>query len=63
MSKRLRAQTSTLSIRIPSNMLDNLRRIARQRAFAQDKDITYVDLIREALVKEFPVQPEEASSQ
>lgn len=39
----------SLSIRLPSDQINDLKKIARKLAYEQDKEITYVDLIRTAV--------------
>ena len=39
------------SIRFKSTMINNLKQIAREKSYKQDKNITWADLVREACEK------------
>ena len=45
----------TLSMRVDTKTIEHLKHLARYESFEQDKDITYVDLIRDAISNTYPV--------
>lgn len=47
--------TTPISVRIEERQLDYLKSVARKMAAAEDKDISYVDLIRHAIKETYPV--------
>ena len=47
--------TIPISLRIEQDVLDNLKQIARFESFDRNADITYVDLIREAVLNAYPL--------
>jgi hypothetical protein len=53
------SKLTPVSIRIEEDVIENLKRMARFEAFEQDRDITYVDLIREAIVNTYPMPTNE----
>ncbi len=52
------AQTKTtmpISIRFEADVLENLRRMARYESYERNQDVTYSDLIREAVLQVYPL--------
>jgi len=47
--------TTPISIRLENDVLDHLRRLARYESYKRDKDVTYSDLIRDAVVQVYPL--------
>jgi|GEM_PF-6839332 len=47
--------TTPISIRLENDVLDHLRRMARYESYERDEDVTYSDLIREAVVQVYPL--------
>ena len=39
----------TTSIRLPSNQIEELKKIAREQSYKQDCDISYIDIIRDII--------------
>ena len=50
--------TTPISIRIGERQLDHLKRLARHQAVKDDQDVSYVDLIRQAIELQFPLPKE-----
>ena len=48
-------QTTPITMRVSDSMVDELKMRARRYSFERNKDITYVDLIREAVEKTYSV--------
>ena len=44
-----KTNTAPICVRIPKEHFDALKRIARQRAASEDKDISMPDLVRDAI--------------
>ena len=57
----------TVSIRLPVAFVSHLRAVARQRSASEQRDMTYLDLIRQSLAAAFPVdskpQPRQYTAQ
>ncbi len=49
--------TRQTNIRLPKRMVERLKRVAREQAVEKDRDVSFSDLIREAIEHRFP--PEE----
>jgi len=47
--------TIPVQVRIDEHLFDHIKRTARIRAAAEDRDIDWRDLIREALSEKFPL--------
>ena len=45
----MKPKTTTVTMRMIEEWVEELKRIARTKAYKQDKDITYQDIIKEAL--------------
>lgn len=45
--------TIPVQLRIDEDLLDHIKRIARQQAVKEDRDIDWRDLFRDALAKHF----------
>ena len=48
-------ESKTITIRMKNAYIEQLRVLAREMSFKQNKDITYVDLIRTAIYKEYGI--------
>ena len=48
-------QTRPISIKMPDDVLAHLRQVARWESFERNKDVTYSDLIREAVLMTYPM--------
>jgi len=57
MTKNKDSKLIPISIRIEEDVITNLKRIARHEACKQDRDISYIDLIREAIINTYPMPP------
>jgi len=44
---------TAISFRIDITHINNLKKIARERAYNEEKEITYIDLIREAYEEKY----------
>ncbi len=55
MLKKPDLEAQPVSIRLLKGQIEHLRRIARQRAIDDDKDVSYSDLIRTAVDKTYPM--------
>lgn len=44
-------ETIAITLRLKKELLDKLKKIAREKSFKENKDITYADLIRDATEK------------
>ena len=53
--KRIKTPTAPICLRVPAERLESLKRLARQRALEQDRDVPFTDLVREALDMAFPM--------
>ena len=53
--------TQPLSLRLESDIIEHLRRVARYESFERDADVTYSDLIREAILQTYPM-PKDADA-
>ena len=42
-----------ITFRINSSLLENIKQISREKSAKQKKDISYLDLIRESLEKDY----------
>ncbi len=49
------ADTTPLSLRLEPEIIAHLRRVARYESFERDMDVTYSDLIREAILQTYPM--------
>ncbi len=49
------ADTTPLSLRLEPELIAHLRRVARYESFERDMDVTYSDLIREAILQTYPM--------
>ena len=54
-----KTETQPLSLRLEPDLILHLRRIARYQSFERDEDVTYSDLIREAILQTYPVPKED----
>ncbi len=55
--------TMPINVRLSKPMIEHLKRVARYEAFERDEDITYADLIREAVERTFPMAEGENGNQ
>jgi len=51
-------QTSTVSVRMPNELIDHLKQKARRLSFEQHKNISFSRLITEAAKKVYPMEKE-----
>lgn len=56
--RRLLTQTA-VNFQLPNEVIENLKQVARERAYKQARDVHYVELIREAIDKTFPMPKKE----
>ncbi len=49
------AVTQPVSLRLDIDIIQHLRRVARYESFERDIDVTYSDLIREAILQTYPM--------
>lgn len=49
-----RGRNTTVSLRIREDVLEHLREVARKAAVERQQDISYADLIREAVDRMYP---------
>jgi hypothetical protein len=54
-----KTETQPLSLRLEPDLITHLRRIARYQSFERDEDVTYSDLIREAILQAYPMPKED----
>jgi hypothetical protein len=54
-----KTQTQPLSLRLEPGLISHLRRVARYQSFERDEDVTYSDLIREAILQAYPLPKDE----
>lgn len=47
--------TQPVSVRLDRQVIENLKRVARYESFERDQDVSYADLIREAILQTFPM--------
>ena len=52
-------ESQPVSIRLDKTLIDHLKRVARYESFERDQDVTYADLIREAIVNSYPMPKDE----
>ncbi len=53
-------ETKPISIRIEAELLAHLRQVARYESYERNADVSYADLIREALLQVYPLPDFEA---
>ncbi len=51
--------TTPVSLRLEPNIIQHLRRVARYESFEPDEEVTYSDLIREAILQVYPMPKED----
>jgi hypothetical protein len=49
----MKPKTTTITIRMIEAWVESLKKIARARAYKEDKDVTYQDLIKEAVGEKY----------
>lgn len=54
MSKSPELSPVAVCLRLPEEILHRLKRLARREAMLRDNDVTYADLIREAVAEAYP---------
>ena len=54
-------ESQPVSIRLDKTLIDHLKRVARYESFERDQDVTYADLIREAIVNSYPMPKDETT--
>lgn len=55
MTKEKENKLTPVSIRLEEEVITHLKRVARYESFEQDEDISYVDLIRQAILNTYPM--------
>ena len=53
---RRKLETYPICVRIPKRNLEHMHRLARKMAAEQDRDITFHDLIRDAVSRMYPIE-------
>jgi hypothetical protein len=53
-----KTETQPLSLRLEPELIQHLRRIARYESYERDEDVSYSDLIREAILQTYPMPKE-----
>lgn len=48
-------ETRPISIRLESELLAHLRQVARYESYERNTDVSYADLVREALLQVYPL--------
>lgn len=48
-------ETKPISIRLEAELLAHLRQVARYESYERNTDVTYADLIREAVLQVYPL--------
>lgn len=48
-------QTKPISIRLEAELLAHLRQVARYESYERNADVSYADLIREAVLQVYPL--------
>jgi len=61
--RRTTQPTAPLCFRVPMERFEALKRLARQRAMAEDRDVSTADLCREALDRMYPAAEHVPSQQ
>ena len=56
MSKTIELDSKPISIRFRKGQIDKIKEVARTLSFNEHKDISYVDLIRQAVEKKYPIK-------
>jgi hypothetical protein len=46
--------TQPVSVRLDKSTIEHLKRVARYESLERDKDLSYADLIREAIERTYP---------
>ena len=46
-------KTITITMRMPEKWVEKLKEIAREKAYKSNKDITYLDLIKESVNEKY----------
>jgi len=49
----MRPKTTTITMRMIEEWVNELKRIAREKAYKEDKDITYQDLVKDAVYEKY----------
>lgn len=52
-------ESQPVSVRLDKAIIEHLKRVARYESFERDQDVTYADLIREAIVNSYPMPKDE----
>lgn len=52
-------ETQPVSLRLERRVIENLKRAARYESFERNQDVSYADLIREAIVNTYPMPSDE----
>ena len=53
-----KTDTQPLSLRLEPEIIQHLRSIARYESYERDEDVSYSDLIREAILQTYPMPKE-----
>ena len=53
--KNGQAKSTTISMRMQIETLEHLRHLARQQAVKENRDVSFADLIREAVARLYPL--------
>ena len=48
-------ESMPISIRMRKDVLEHLRKMARYESYERDEDVSYVDLIHEAILQVYPM--------
>lgn len=48
-------KTMPINVRLPKETIDHLKRVARYESCERDEDLSYADLIREAVERTYPM--------
>lgn len=56
-------ETKPISIRLEAELLAHLRQVARYESYERNTDVSYADLIREALLQVYPLPDFHADSE
>lgn len=55
-------ETKPISIRLEAELLAHLRQVARYESYERNTDVTYADLIREALLQVYPLPMQDSDT-
>ncbi len=55
-------ETKPISIRLEAELLAHLRQVARYESYERNTDVSYADLIREALLQVYPLPTQDSDT-